>query len=68
MQYLHDNLKMHTIYEGKIQYSHYDHNTHYVISFVLWMKWDENSRSSQDHSFVSINKILSMIIVGKHAA
>jgi len=21
------------------------------ISFVLWMKWDENSRSSQDHYF-----------------
>ncbi len=30
MQYLHDNLKMHTICEGKVQYPHYDHNPHYI--------------------------------------
>jgi hypothetical protein len=26
MQYMHNNLKMHTIYGGKVQYPHYDHN------------------------------------------
>jgi endo-1,4-beta-mannosidase len=26
MQYLHNNLKMHTVYGGKVQYPHYDHN------------------------------------------
>jgi hypothetical protein len=30
MQYLHDNLKMHTIYGGKMQYLHYDLNPHYM--------------------------------------
>jgi hypothetical protein len=30
MQYLHDNLKMRTMYEGKMQYSHYDLNPHYM--------------------------------------
>jgi hypothetical protein len=30
MQYLHDNLKMHTICGGKVQYPHYDHNPHYI--------------------------------------
>jgi hypothetical protein len=30
MQYLHDNLKMHTICGGKVQYPHYDHNPHYL--------------------------------------
>jgi hypothetical protein len=30
MQYLHDNLNMHTIYEGKMQYPHYDPNPHYM--------------------------------------
>jgi hypothetical protein len=30
MQYLHDNLKMHTICGGKVQYPHYDHNAHYI--------------------------------------
>jgi len=34
------------------------------ISFVLWMKWDENSRSkSRSFFFFSINKILFVIIV-----
>ncbi len=30
MQYLHDNLKMHTICGGKMQYPHYDLNPHYI--------------------------------------
>jgi hypothetical protein len=30
MQYLHDNLKMHAIYGGKIQYPHSDLNPHYM--------------------------------------
>jgi hypothetical protein len=30
MQYLHDNLKMHTIYGGKMQYPHYNPNPHYM--------------------------------------
>jgi hypothetical protein len=30
MQYLHDNLKMHIIYEGKMQYPHYDLNPYYI--------------------------------------
>jgi hypothetical protein len=30
MQYLHDFLKMHIVYEGKMQYSHYDFNPHYM--------------------------------------
>jgi hypothetical protein len=31
MHYLHDNFKMHTIYKGKMQYSHYDPNPHYML-------------------------------------
>ncbi len=30
MQYFHDNLKMHTVYGGKLQYPHYDPNPHYM--------------------------------------
>jgi hypothetical protein len=30
MQYLDDNLKMHTIYGGAMQYPHYDPNPHYM--------------------------------------
>jgi endo-1,4-beta-mannosidase len=30
MQYLHDNLKIHIICGGKVQYPHYDHNPHYI--------------------------------------
>jgi hypothetical protein len=30
MQHLHDNLNMHTVCEGKVQYPHYDHNPHYI--------------------------------------
>jgi hypothetical protein len=30
MQYLHDNLNMHIIFWGKMPYSHYDLNPHYV--------------------------------------
>jgi hypothetical protein len=30
MQYLHDNLQMHTIYGRKLQYPHYDPNPHYM--------------------------------------
>jgi hypothetical protein len=30
MKYMHDNLKMHTICEGKVQYPHYDPNPHYI--------------------------------------
>jgi hypothetical protein len=30
MQYMHDNLNMHIAYVGKMQYSHYDFNPHYV--------------------------------------
>jgi hypothetical protein len=30
MQYLHDNLRMLTIFGGKMQYPHYDSNPHYI--------------------------------------
>jgi hypothetical protein len=30
MQYLHDNLKMHTVYGGKMEYPDYDPNPHYM--------------------------------------
>jgi hypothetical protein len=30
MQYLHDYLRMHTIYGGKMQYPCYDVNPHYI--------------------------------------
>jgi hypothetical protein len=30
MQYMHDNLKMHTIYGGKMQYPHYDPNPYNI--------------------------------------
>jgi len=30
MQYLHDNFKMYTVYGEKIQYAHYDPNSHYI--------------------------------------
>jgi hypothetical protein len=30
MQYLHDNLKMHSAYGGKLQYPHYDPNPHHM--------------------------------------
>ncbi len=30
MQYLHDNLKMHTTCGVKMQYPHYDFNPHYM--------------------------------------
>jgi hypothetical protein len=30
MQYLHNKLKMHNTYGGKLQYPHYDPNPHYV--------------------------------------
>ncbi len=30
MQCLHNNLKMHTICGGKVQYPHYDLNPHYL--------------------------------------
>jgi hypothetical protein len=30
MQYLHDNLKMHTTYGEKLQYPHYDLNPHFM--------------------------------------
>ncbi len=30
MQYLHDNLKMHIIYGGEMQYPHYDLNPYYM--------------------------------------
>ncbi len=32
MQYLHDNLNMHVICGGKMQYSHYDPNPHYIYT------------------------------------
>jgi hypothetical protein len=32
MQYLHDNLKMYTIYGGKMQYPHYDPNPYYILA------------------------------------
>jgi hypothetical protein len=30
MQYMHDNLRMHTIYGGKMQYPHYDPNPYNI--------------------------------------
>jgi len=30
MQYMHDNLKIHTIYGGEMQYPHYDPNPYYT--------------------------------------
>ncbi len=30
MQYMHDNLKMHIVYGGKMQYPHYDLNPYYT--------------------------------------
>jgi hypothetical protein len=30
MQYLHDNLNMHVIHGGKMQYPRYDSNPHYM--------------------------------------
>jgi hypothetical protein len=30
MQYLDDNLKMHIIYGGQMEYPHYDLNQHYM--------------------------------------
>jgi hypothetical protein len=30
MQYLHDNLNLHTIHGGGMQYPHYDPNPHYM--------------------------------------
>jgi hypothetical protein len=30
MEYLHDNLWMHTVCGSKVQYPHYDPNSHYI--------------------------------------
>jgi hypothetical protein len=37
--YLHDNLKMHTICGGKVQYPHYDFNPHYMVEGHLVFAW-----------------------------
>ncbi len=39
MQYLHDNLKMHIVYGGKLQYPHHDPNLVYVGALNVIPTW-----------------------------
>jgi hypothetical protein len=37
---MHDNLKMHVVCGGKMQYPHYDPNSHYVWERKMWYQHD----------------------------
>ncbi len=64
MQYMHDNLWMHIVCEGEVQYPHYDLNPHYLWEAKMLkpfikhktflVEFDDHIKPSKDIDFLKL--------------